>query len=164
MFFDALSAGDYETAYSYLDYYSGLGLENEPEDAVTQKVYTALKASYSYRLYGDCVLDGLTAKQQVLLDHLDIQRMIEKLGDKTQDNLEIMVQNSPMSSIYDENDQFRPEATQKAYAQAVDQLLEKPELYRTTTGMELELIYTSEGWRIQADDALLHALCGGTAY
>lgn len=163
-FFDALSAGDYETAYSYLDYYSGLGLENEPEDAVTQKVYSALKTSYAYRLYGDCVLDGLTAKQQVLLDHLDIQRMIEKLGDKTQDNLEIMVQNSPMSAIYDDNDQFRPEATQKAYATAVDQLLEKPELYRTTTGMELELIYTSEGWRIQADDALLHALCGGTAY
>lgn len=163
-FFDALSAGDYETAYTYLDYYSGLGLENEPEDAVTRKVYAALKDSYSYRLYGDCVLDGLTAKQQVLLDHLDIQRMIEKLGDKTQDNLEIMVQNSPMSSIYDENDQFRPEATQKAYAAAVDQLLEKPELYRTTTGMELELIYTNEGWRIQADDALLHALCGGTAY
>ena len=163
-FFDALSAGDYETAYSYLDYYSGLGLENEPEDAVTQKVYYALKTSYAYRLYGDCVLDGLTAKQQVLLDHLDIQRMIEKLGDKTQDNLEIMVQNSPMSAIYDDNNQFRPEATQKAYATAVDQLLEKPELYRTTTGMELELIYTSEGWRIQADDALLHALCGGTAY
>ena len=164
MFFDALSAGDYETAYSYLDYYSGLGLENEPEDEVTRQVFDALKASYSYRLYGDCVLDGLTAKQQVLLDHLDVQRMMEKLGDKTHHNLEIMVQNSPTSSIYDENNQFRPEATQKAYTAAVNEMLEKPDLYRTTTGMELVLVYTSDGWRIQADDALLHALCGGTAY
>jgi len=163
-FFDALVAGDYETAYTYLDYYSGLGLENEPEDAVTQQVYAALKNSYSYRLYGECVLDGLSAKQQVLLDHLDIQRMMEKLGDKTHDNLKEMVMNSPTSSIYDENDQFRPEATQKAYSAAVTELLEKPDLYRTTTGMELELVYTSEGWRIQADNALLHALCGGTAY
>ncbi|MBQ3011274.1 MAG: serine hydrolase [Oscillospiraceae bacterium] len=163
-FFDALSAGDYEAAYTYLDYYSGLGLENEPEDEVTRQVFDALKASYSYRLYGDCVLDGLTAKQQVLLDHLDVQRMMEKLGDKTHHNLEIMVQNSPTSSIYDENNQFRPEATQKAYTAAVNELLEKPELYRTTTGMELVLVYTSDGWRIQADDALLHALCGGTAY
>lgn len=163
-FFDALTVGDYETAYTYLDYYSSLGLENEPQDTVSQQVYAALKNSYSYRLYGEIVYDGLNAKQQVLLDHLDIQRMMEKLGDKTHANLEVMVQNSPMSSIYDENDQFRPEATQKAYEAAVTELLEKPDLYRTTTGMELTLTYTSEGWRIQANDALLHALCGGTAY
>ena len=163
-FFDALIAEDYETAYSYLDYYSGLGLENEPEDEVSKQVYAALKASYSYRLHGECVYEGLSAKQQVLLEHLDIQRMMEKLGDKTHHNLEVMVMNSPMSAIYDENDQFRPEATQKAYKQAVTELLEKPEYYRTTTGMELELVYTNDGWRIQANDALLHALCGGTAY
>lgn len=163
-FFDALVAADYETAYSYLEYYSDLGLENEPEDAISRQVYAALKQSYAYRLYGECAYDGLNAKQQVLLEHLDIQRMMEKLGEKTHANLKQMVQTSPMSSIYDENDQFRPEATQKAYSEAVTELLEKPEYYRTTTGMELELTYTSEGWRILANDALLHALCGGTAY
>lgn len=163
-FFDALMAEDYETAYTYLDYYSDLGLENEPSDEVSKQVFTALKASYSYRLHGECVYDGLSAKQQVLLEHLDIQRMMEKLGDKTHNNLKTMVQNSPMSAIYDENDQFRPEATRKAYQAAVTELLEKPEYYRTTTGMELDLVYTNDGWRIQANDALLHALCGGTAY
>lgn len=163
-FFDALLAEDYETAYSYLDYYSSLGLENEPETAAAQMVYGALQDSYSYRLYGDCVQNGLTAKQQVLLDHLDIQRMQGKLADRTHDALEEMVQNSPTSTIYDENDQFRPEATQKAYETALSQLLERPEYFRTTTGMELDLVYTSDGWRIQANDALLHALTGGTAY
>lgn len=163
-FFDAIMAEDYETAYSYLDYYSSLGLENEPADEVSLQVYEALKASYSYRLHGECVYEGLTAKQQVLLEHLDIQRMMEKLGEKTQANLKVMVMNSPTSAIYDENNQFRPEATDKAYKQAVNDLLEKPEYYRTTTGMELELVYTNDGWRIQANDALLHALCGGTAY
>ena len=162
-FFDALMAEDYETAYSYLDYFSSLGLEYEPADEVSKQVYDALRDSYTYRLHGECVYEGLTAKQQVLLEHLDIQRMMEKVGDKTQANLKVMVMNSPTSAIYDENDQFRPEATQKAYKQAVDSLLEKPDLYRTTTGMELDLVYTSEGWRIQANDALLRAISGGTA-
>ena len=163
-FFDALMAEDYETAYSYLDYYSSLGLENVPEDEATQLIYNQLVTSYSYRFYGDCVRDGLTAKQQVLLDHLDVVRLQEKLGEKTYAVMADMVQNSPNSVIYDENDQYKPEATQKAYLTAVNQLLEKPEYYRTTSGMELDLVYTNEGWRIQASDALLCALCGGTDY
>ncbi|MBP3654885.1 MAG: hypothetical protein J6J04_05630 [Oscillospiraceae bacterium] len=163
-FFEALQTGDYETAYSYLDYYSSLGLENEPNGEAAKQIYEALRGSYSYRLYGDCVRDGLTAKQQVLLDHLDIQRMQTKLGGITQDVLEEMVQTSANSVIYDENDQFRPEVTEKAYQTAVAQLLEMSQYYQTTTGMELDLVYTSNGWKIQANDALLHALCGGTAY
>ena len=51
--------------------------------------------------------------------------------------------------------------TQKAYTQAVGELLEKPEYYRTTSGMELTLVYTNDGWKIQADETLLRALCGG---
>ncbi len=163
-FFDALAAKDYETAYSYLDYYSSLGLENVPGDEASMLVHEQLVSSYSYELYGDCALDGLTAKQQVLLQHFDVQRMQERLGDKTNEVMREMVQNSPESAIYDADDQYLPEATQKAYLTAVTRLLEKPEYYRTTTGMELELVYTSDGWRIQASDALLHALCGGTAY
>ena len=160
-FFTALMDEDYETAYSYLDYYSSLGLENEPEDEATKIISEYLLTSYDYRFYGDCVRDGLTAKQQVLMEHLDVKRLQERLGDKTHDVLEDMVQNSSVSAIYDENNNFKPEATQQAYATAVQQLLEKPELYRTTTGMELTLVYTSEGWRIQVNDALLYALCGG---
>lgn len=160
-FFDALMVGDYEKAYTYLDYYSSLGLENEPADEASRLVYDQLRSSYAYRFYGDCVVDGLTAKQQVLLEHLDVVRMQQKLGDKTHDVLEDMVQAGPVSAIYDENDLFKPEATQKAYATAVAELLEKPEYYRTTSGLELDLVYTSDGWRIQADEALLRALCGG---
>ena len=160
-FFDALIAEDYETAYSYLDYYSSLGLENEPADEATKLIYAELLSTYNYSFYGDCVQDGLTAKQSVLMEHLDVKRLQDRLGDKTHDVLEDMVQNSPMSTIYDENNNFKPEATQLAYTTAVQQLLEKPELYRTTSGMELTLVYTADGWRIQVNDALLQALCGG---
>ena len=163
-FFDALLEEDYETAYGCLNYYSGLGLENLPEGEANQAIYTALKESYSYRLYGDCVVDGLNAKQQVLLEHLDIQRMQTKLGDKTQAVLTDMVQNSSANEIYDENNQFRPEATAKAYYAAVTKLLEQPELYRSTSGIELDLVYTADGWKIEVNDNLLKAITGGVAY
>lgn len=160
-FFDALMAGDYEAAYKHLDYYSSLGLENEPSDEASKLIYDQLRGTYTYRLYGDCVEEGLTAKQQVLMEHLDVVRLQSRLGDKTHDVLEEMVRNTPASAVYDENNNFKPEVTRKAYTQAVGELLEKPEYYRTTSGMELTLVYTNDGWKIQADEALLRALCGG---
>ena len=75
--------------------------------------------------------------------------------------LEEIVRTAPNSAVYDENNNFKPEVTQKAYTQAVGELLEKPEYYRTTSGMELTLVYTNDGWKIQVDEALLRALCGG---
>ena len=163
-FFEAIQEEDYDTAYSYLDYYSSLGLENEPASEAGKLMYDALHESYNYRLFGDCVTNQLTAKQQVLLEHLDILKMQTKFEEETQNVLEDMVNDGEVLEIYDENDQFLPDVTAKAYVRAVDHLLEKPQLYRTTTSMELELVYTNDGWRIRANDALLHALCGGTAY
>jgi hypothetical protein len=163
-FFDAVMAGDYEEAYKHLDYYSSLGLENEPADEASKLIYDQLRGTYSYRLHGECLEEGLTAKQQVLMEHLDVVRLQSKLGDKTHDVLEEMVRTAPASTIYNADDTFKPEVTQKAYTQAVGELLEKPEYYRTTSGMELTLVYTNDGWRIQASDALLRALCGGADY
>ena len=160
-FFDAVMAGDYEEAYKHLDYYSSLGLENEPADEASKLIYDQLRGTYSYRLHGDCLEEGLTAKQQVLMEHLDVVRLQSKLGDKTHDVLEEMVRTAPASTIYNADDTFKPEVTQKAYTQAVGELLEKPEYYRTTSGMELTLVYTNDGWKIQADEDLLRALCGG---
>ena len=160
-FFDAVMAGDYEEAYKHLDYYSSLGLENEPADEASKLIYDQLRGTYSYRLHGECLEEGLTAKQQVLMEHLDVVRLQSKLGDKTHDVLEEMVRTAPASTIYNADDTFKPEVTQKAYTQAVGELLEKPEYYRTTSGMELTLVYTNDGWKIQADETLLRALCGG---
>ena len=95
------------------------------------------------------------------MEHLDVVRLQSKLGDKTHDVLEEMVRNSPSSTIYDADFNFKPEVTQQAYTEAVSLLLEKPEYYRTTSGMELTLVYTNDGWKIQADETLLRALCGG---
>ena len=54
--------------------------------------YDALKASYSYKLYGDCTVDGLTAKQQVVFQYLDLSSIGDDVQSKTEENLNSIVQ------------------------------------------------------------------------
>ena len=54
--------------------------------------------------------------------------------------------------------------TDSAYSSAVASLLSHVEDYYTTTGLELELSYSTGGWRIVTNTPMLNALCGGAAY
>ena len=57
-----------------------------------------------------------------------------------------------------------PSVTDSAYSSAVASLLSHVEDYYTTTGLELELSYSTGGWRIVTNTPMLNALCGGAAY
>lgn len=163
-FFDALSACDYEKAYSYLSDYTSLGLESTPGSEAGRQIYHALQASYSYKLYGECSQNKLSAKQQVLFTHLDITALEADLKDATNAALNQLVQTLPKSELYDENNQYLPSVTDAAYANAVASLLGHVEDYYTTTGLELALTYTENGWRIVTNNRMLNAICGGAAY
>ena len=162
-FFDALAAGDYSEAYALLDDYSSLGLENEPGSEAGRQVYDALRQSYSYKLYGDCRVDQLSARQQVLLQYLDLRRLEEDLPDATDAALSKLVSSLPADEVYDADGGYLPALTETAYANAVSTLLEHPEKYVTTAGLELELVYRDGGWQIVSNSALLSAVSGGTA-
>lgn len=163
-FFDALSAGNYTEAYSYLSDYSGLGLENTPEKEAGQQIYQALRQSYSYKLYGECNVSGLSASQQVLFTHLDLTALEADLKDATNTALNQLVQTLPKDELYDENNNYLPSVTDTAYANAVSSLLGHVQDYYTTTGLELALTYTDDGWRITTNTLMLNAICGGAAY
>ena len=163
-FFDALSAGNYNKAYSYLSDYTSLGLENSPGSEAGQQIYQALRQSYSYKLYGDCRREGLAASQQVLLTHLDVTALEADLKEATETALSQLVQTLPKDELYDENKNYLPSVTDTAYANAVSSLLEHVQDYYTTTGLELALTYTDDGWRIVTNSLMLNALCGGAAY
>ena len=66
-FFNALKAGDYETASGFVENYSSLGLENMPESEEGQLLFSALKRSYDYSLSESISLAGTKASQKVLL-------------------------------------------------------------------------------------------------
>ena len=163
-FFDLIIAGDYPSAYACLSDYTGLGLENTPESEAGQQIYLALRQSYSYKLYGDCVRNGLSASQQVLLTHLDVTALRADLKDATEAALTQLVQTLPKDELYDENKHYLPSVTETAYANAVASLLSHVEDYYTISGLELELSYTAGGWHIITNNLMLNALCGGAAY
>ena len=159
-FFDAVIEKDYARAYSWLDSYSTLGLENQPDDEVSRQVLEALRGSYSYKLYGDCTVEKTSARQQVLLQHMDLTAFQADLRTATEEALNHKVQLLPRSELYDESGNYLPEVTASAYADAVAALLARSGDYMTVTGLELQLNYGPDGWRLGVDGTLTAALCG----
>ena len=163
-FFSSLVLGNYDKAYACLNDYRSLGLENIPATEAGGKVYAALRQSYSYKLYGDCEVNGLSARQQVIFEYLDLTAIRRDLKDAADAQLESIAQTLPRSELYDDAGELRPEIADRAYAEAIDVLLERAEDYTVTTGLALQLSYGDDGWHIDADQALLNAVSGGAAY
>lgn len=161
-FLDAVVGRDYEKAYSYLYDYASLGLEDEPETKPAQLMVEALRDSYGYELYGGCEVDSLRAGQKVLLDVLDLTALQEDLKAATEAEVARMNEELSERELLDENGQFRKEITDQAYENALTGLLSHPDKYMTSIGLELELIYTQDGWRIMTNSQLLQALSGKT--
>lgn len=161
-FFDDVTAGSYAEAYTHIDSYSTLGLENTPASETGKLAYDALKSSYSYKLYGDCTVDGLSAKQQIVFQYLDLGSISGDVQNETEKNLNSIVQSRSRSEVYDENNNYLPAVTDEAYSAAVSSVLQHAENYYTTTAFEVELEYTDGSWHIIPNSAMLKALAGGT--
>lgn len=163
-FFDALDAGDYESAYGCLQNCNSLGLEKSPTTDTGIMVYDALKESYSYELYGECITDKLTAYQQLRFDSLDLTAFESDVQEATMTELRKLVQTKSRSEIYDANDQYLPSITAEAYKNAVTGVLKTAEAYYTTTWLTVELTYSDGQWLIITDPAMLKAIVGGVTY
>lgn len=162
-FFDSLIAKDYPSAYDCLYDYASLGLEVKPEGEAARRMAEALQDSYSYTLYGDCSVDGLHAQQQVIFETLDLDAMQDELKTETENAVRRLSDELPRSEVLDENGDYLPELTARAYLEALDKLLEHADRYLTSVGLNLKLYYTTEGWRILTDSRLTQALCGRPA-
>ena len=162
-FFDSLIAGDYARAYDCLYDYASLGLEDKPESEAARRMAEALLNSYSYTLYGDCTAEGLHAKQQVILETLDLDAMQADLKSGTEEAVRRLSEELPQSEVVDAQGNYLPELTERAYLEALEELLAHPNRYRDSVGLNLQLYYTTEGWRILTDSRLIQALGGHPA-
>lgn len=163
-FFNAVIDRDYDAAYSYLNGYSSLGLENPPESENAKLAYEALLDSYSYSVSGRASIDRLEATVPVRLRYLDLPSFEASVASRTNDNLAEFVKNNPISAVYDENDQYLPSVTEKAYADALAFALNKADTYYSTTELILKLEYENGQWHIISDEKLHKALAGNTIY
>lgn len=160
-FFDALCAGDNDTAYTCLENYSSLGLENEPSSKSGELVYKALKDSYSYELTGAASVDKLTAQQTVSFTYLDLKAMEQDVEEETNDALKEIVRSRARKEVYDDNNNYLPAVTDEAYETAVKTVLRNAENYYNSAELILALDYVGEQWLIKADSALLSCIMGG---
>ncbi len=162
-FMDSIISGNYDTAYSLLNGYSSLGLENQPSDESGQLMYDALKNSFSYELTGDCFINKLEAKQQLQFTFLDLPATEADIQAKTEAILKDIVASRPAKAVYDEHNNYLPEVAHEAYAKALNEVLKNASEYYTNAGIQLQLVYSDGSWSVIPAHSLIKALSGNTA-
>ena len=160
-FFDALSRQEYETAYACLYGVESLGLEQRPARQSDAMVMDAMRAQLSAELYGECSVNGETAYQQVNCRYFDLNKLEAEAGTLALINVSRYASTHPVGDLYNENGNYRPELLRDAWDQAVAELLQHPESYRSSGGLQLELRWYEGRWRIVPNEKLLQLLCGG---
>ena len=131
-FFNALKAGDYATACSFVENYSSLGLENTPESEEGQLLFSALKRSYDYSLPESVVLNGTKATQKVLFRFLDLNAV----------------------------DAAALALPELEYTTALRQVLSDPEPCCTSEFFDLTVTFSNGKWLLTLDQPFLSALQG----
>ena len=160
-FFDALARQDYEAACACLDGVESLGLEYLPALQSDQAILAAMRGQFSAELYGDCSVDGETAYQQVNCRYFDLEKLEGEAKTQALLNISRYVSTHPVGDLYDESGRYRPELLRDAWDEAVAELLQQPENYQSSGGVQLELRWHEGGWRIVPNEKLLQLLCGG---
>lgn len=161
-FFSCLMEENYDAAYACLSDYQTLGLEKQAQGENGLLIQQALKDSYSFKLTGECRINGLHATQQVRMSYLDLGAVSNELQLLTDENLATVIKDLPRSEIYDENDKYLPSVTDKAYSMSIEDVLSRVTEFYTSTDVELELDYRNGTWLLSTNQALLNALLGGS--
>ena len=161
---DAVCAGDYSTASTYLQGQPNLGVDREPTDAVGVLIWEALCDSMQYELVGECYAteDGLA--QNVVFSCIDITSVTETLKDRSQDLLEQRVEEAEdLDEVYDEDFQYREDFVMDVLYDAAVAAL-KEDAQTITAELTVNMAYQNGQWWIIGDKALLDAISGGILY
>ena len=160
-FLGAFVAGDYDTACSFLDGCSDLGLTADPEDENSALIMDALRRSYSFRIEELPLVDKLTVTQKVQFTHLDLNAVNDALQENTESELQKIVMERDRWDVYDDNNNYLPGITQEAYTNALKSAIKHCDKYLTTETLEITLNYSENAWRIAVNEQLIRAILGG---
>ena len=105
-FFDALQAGDSETAEGLLDGEGRLLIGEATESEGAQRMLQALAGAYAVRLRGGSVVDGLDARQSASLTALDLNAVQAALNGETEAGLRELCEQRPRRFLADEAGAF----------------------------------------------------------
>ncbi len=162
-FYSSLERGDYAAAYSCLSDYTGLGLENEPNDENGKLVYQKLRESYSHTVMGEATVNKLSAFVPVRFRYLRIRDTERSIEGEVNTLLEKVVKENPRNMVYDADNKYLPEVTEKVYSDALAGVMKNVSNFYTTEQFNIELVYKNGQWYIVTSPEMLNAIIGGTA-
>lgn len=158
---DALCEGNYATVSGCLYGNPDLGLDREPEDAVSRLFWDAMTDSREYELTGDFHVTDSGVALNVTVRMLDIDSVTVNLRQRAQTLLEQRISEAEdTSEIYDENNEFREDFVMDALYDAARDALEQ-DADTISWDVTLNLIYENGQWWIMPETALLEAISGG---
>ena len=162
-FFDALCSGDFSTADGYVAGYSGLGLNGTLDNVSGQKIFDALTSSYSYKLSGEARSQSgkRCFVQTVDFTHLDLDDAADGMDERFAAKLEEITSQLTFDEIYVDGS-YRQELIDQALTSVYDDVFADGQAPTVTESIDVELEYTSDGWRVVVNDRLADAILGRT--
>lgn len=161
---DAVCAGDFAAASTFMQGQPNLGVNREATDPVGVLIWNALCDSMSYELVGECYGTEEGLAQDLTVSYMDITSVTAVLKERAQAMLEKRVEEAEnLDEVYDEKLQYREDFVMSVlYDAAADAL--KEDATTTTTSLTVNMIYQNETWWIIADRNLLDVISGGILY
>lgn len=161
---DAVCAGDFAAASTFMQGQPDLGVNREATDPVGVLIWNALCDSMSYELVGECYGTEEGLAQDLTVSYMDITSVTAVLKERAQAMLEKRVEEAEnLDEVYDEKLQYREDFVMSVlYDAAADAL--KEDATTTTTSLTVNMIYQNETWWIIADRNLLDVISGGILY
>ena len=163
MVMQSVQQGDFDSAAAVMQGNPSLGVEREPEDIVGKLLWKEFIKSFSYEKKGSsyAAQDGMAIDMAVT--YLDFNSVIDTLGDRTGKLLEQKVKEADNPELlYDEKNQYRQNLVDEILAQAVKEAV-AGDAKTITEDITVHMVYENGQWWVVPENALIHAISGGTA-
>lgn len=161
---DALCAGQFDVASTYMTGDPSLGVDRAASDVAASMIWDSFVESTSYTLSGDCYVtdDGLA--QNVTFTCLDMESVNKNLRERAQNLLKQRVEEAEdTATIYDENNEYREDVVTAVLIDAVEDALREDATMITTT-VTVQLKYEDGTWWIEPDQELLDVFFGDVLF
>jgi len=159
-FLDALCAGDYETARSYLQDSPSLGLDTLPETEPARTLTEHFRRSWSWSA-GQIWQKDAEARLPVEFTALNLTRLTDGLDREVQGILALQLDQAQREEeLYNPDGSWREEAVMAALDSALHDRLRRSGEYTASTRLTLLLRYEQQRWVVVPDEMLYAVLAG----
>lgn len=158
-FFSAVQDGDLAAADRLL--LGGTCIDTEGLSEETLLLMEALSEGCMVQTLGEPLLDGCTAVQTVTITRTDADGILLRLDEAAYTALDELVQGRDAELTFNaDSTAYLPHVTEEAFQIAFRRLTDSAHSSTAVTGMDISLVWTPLGWRLQPDAELCRGVTG----